>query len=70
MIRVTEILLNPSTKKATVSLFADTKSDVDNLTDVSEIDGFPEGYEIEMGSDVMTASAELGFMKSDGTWEW
>jgi hypothetical protein len=67
MIKVTSISLNPETKKATVSLFADTKAEI---TGTLDIQGFPAGYEIDFGSSVMTASGELAFMKSDGTWNW
>ena len=53
-----------------VSLFSDTKDEVKD--DVSEmtIVGFPEGYDIDMGSSVMTAAGEVAFRKSDGTWNW
>ena len=67
MVIVQKIELNPIDKTATVSLFADAKADV---TDDMEITGFPEGYTIAPGSSVMTASAELAFRKSDGTWNW
>lgn len=50
-----------------VELFADTKSEV---TSGAEIVGLPEGTQIEIGSSVLTASGELAFMKSDGTWNW
>ena len=66
-IKVTEISLNANTKTAQVSLFADAKSEV---TDNMQIDGVPSGYSIELGSDVMTASGELAFRKSNGTWNW
>ena len=55
---------NPNSYK--VSLFADTKAEVG----VSPIVGLPENATIEIGSTVMTASGELAFMKSDGTWNW
>ncbi len=50
-----------------ISAFADTKSEV---TPSAEFVGLPEGATIEMGSSVMTASGEIAFMKSDGTWNW
>ena len=50
-----------------VSLFADTKGEV---TPNATIEGLPENATIEMGSSVITASGELAFMKSDGTWNW
>ena len=67
MIRVTSIKENHITNTAFVSLFADTKSEV---TSEAEILGLPEGITIEQGSSVITASGELAFMKSDGTWNW
>jgi len=50
-----------------VSLFADTKEEV---TPNATIEGLPENATIEMGSSVMTASGELAFMKSNGSWNW
>ena len=55
---------NPNTYK--ISAFADTKAEVAT----GEFVGLPEGAEIEMGSSVLTASGELAFRKSDGTWQW
>ena len=49
-----------------ISAFADTKAEVGT----SEFVGLPANATIEMGSTVMTASGELAFMKSDGTWNW
>ena len=49
-----------------ISAFADTKAEVGT----SEFVGLPANATIEMGSTVMTASGELAFMKSDGTWSW
>lgn len=54
--------------KYKVSLFADTKAEV--TADPADIVGFPKDGTIEMGSSVITASAEVAFMKSDGTWNW
>ena len=65
-IKVQSIQLNPTTKKANVSLFLDTQADI-NYT---EIDGVPADYTIEQGSSALTAAGELAFMKSDGTWNW
>ena len=50
-----------------VKLFADTK---DEVTEGAEIVGFPADATIEMGSVVVTADADVAFMKSDGTWNW
>ena len=50
-----------------VSLFADSKSD---LSGSPEIVGMPSDGTIAVGSSVLTASGELAFMKSDGTWNW
>lgn len=49
-----------------VSLFTDTKAEVGS----AEIVGLPKGATIEMGSVCLTASGEVAFMKSDGTWNW
>ena len=66
MVKVTDMKLNNLDKTAEVSLFADTKAEVAT----AEIVGLPDGYEIAMGSSVLTASGELAFMKSDGSWSW
>ena len=67
MIKATSVTLNPKEGVAEVSLFADTKSEV---TDSAEIKGLPAGYVIAQGSSVITASGDVAFMKSDGTWNW
>ena len=50
-----------------VKLFADTKQEV---TSGAEIIGLPQGATIEMGSTVVTADADVAFMKSNGEWNW
>lgn len=50
-----------------VTLFADTK---DEVTESAEIVGLPEDATIEMGSCVVTADADVAFMKSTGEWNW
>ena len=67
MVKVSAIKLNPAEKKAEVSLFSDTKTEI---TSDMEVVGLPEGYTIDSGSTVVTASGELAFMKSDGSWNW
>lgn len=67
MVKVMEMKLNSTTKEAEVSLFADAKADV---TPNMKVQGLPNGYSIAFGSSVLTASAELGFMKSNGEWNW
>ena len=67
MIKVTSSKSNPLTGKFMVSLFSDTKSEV---TSSATIEGLPSGAEIDQGSNVITASGEVAFMKSDGTWNW
>ena len=60
---------NEKTRKAVVSLFADAKSDVESATETDIIE-FPKDYRIDWGSSAMTADGEVGFLKSDGTWNW
>ena len=68
MVKVTSISnMDYVNSKATVSLFADTKSDVSDSMDVM---GLPDGFTIDFGSSVLTSAGELAFMKSDGTWNW
>ena len=67
MIKVTELTnTDANLNSYKISAFADTKSEVASGIFV----GLPDGATIEMGSTVMTASGELAFMKSDGTWSW
>lgn len=61
-----ELKLNPITKTAKGDWFADTKAEVATAT-FSEV---PAGYSIEAGSSIITASKELAFMKSNGSWDW
>lgn len=69
MVKVTKISLNEQTKKATVDLFSDTKTEMTGIS-TNDIIGFPTDYEMDFGSSVFTSSGELGFLKSDGTWNW
>lgn len=58
---------NHVTHTALVSLSADSKSEVnENMTVV----GLIEGYTLESGSTVFTASKELGTLKENGSWQW
>ena len=67
MIRVKSIKLDHINKEAEVSLFSDTKAEVSASSGIS---GLPEGYAIAQSSSVITASGQVAFMKSDGTWNW
>jgi len=49
-----------------VTLFAASKSEIQPNMNIEQI----EGYTLAFGSSVMTASGELAFLKSDGTWNW
>ena len=69
MIIVKSISLNPGTMQADTFLFADTKDEMDDAV-ASDFIGFPVGYELEMGSKVMTSKGEVAFLKSDGSWNW
>ena len=64
-----ETIKNVKTMKATVGLFGDSKSDVENATEADIVE-FPKDYTIDWGSNALTASGEMGFLKSDGTWNW
>ena len=67
MVIVEDIELNPITKTAKVSLFADAKSEV---TNGMQIDGVPADYTIEGGSTARTATWDVGTAKSNGDWSW
>ena len=69
MIKVKSVTLNPSAMEADVSLFADTKAEVDT-TALTDIVGFPKNYTIAFGSSIMTSEGEMAFMKSTGVWNW
>lgn len=66
MIKVTSIKMGLG-NKAEVVLFADAKTDVSSSM---VIVGMPEGIEPAFGSSVITASGDIAFLKSDGTWNW
>ena len=68
MIKVTECVNTDTDGNSyRISAFADTKAEV---TSDAKFVGLPTGATIEIGSDLITASGELAFMKSDGTWNW
>ena len=69
MVKVSKIVVDEQTKEAKVSLEADTRAEMTGLS-TDDIVGFPKGYTIAFMSDVFTSSAEMAFMKSDGTWNW
>lgn len=69
MVRVASITTNDADMTAKVSLEADSRSEMTNIS-TDDIIGFPKGYTIDFMSDVFTSSGELAFMKSDGTWNW
>ena len=54
-------------RKVYASLFADAKSEV---SPSMEIVGMVDGYDLGVGSSVMTADGELAFLKSNNTWNW
>lgn len=68
MIKVTSSKINGLT--ATVTLFADTKEEVVPGAQIIGMPKLPGPLTIGMGSSVVTASGEVAFMKSDGTWNW
>lgn len=58
---------NPNSVK--VKIYSDTKAEVAS-TSTDDILGFPKGKNIEMGSKLYTADADIAIYKSDGTWNW
>lgn len=58
---------NGAIVKEKIEAIADTKAEV--LADNNYV-GLPQGVAIDFGSKVVTAKLEIGFMKSNGTWEW
>ena len=66
-VRVIDIQLDSAKKEAKASLFADARGEVSpNM----EVEGLPAGYKLAQSSSIMTASAEIAFMQSNGQWNW
>ena len=66
MIKVTSIKIGLD-NKADVTLFSDTKEEI---TSGMTVVGLPEGITPAFGSSVITASGDIAFLKSNGTWNW
>ncbi len=69
MVRVASITTNDADMTAKVSLEADTKAEMTNIS-TDDIIGFPKGYKMDFFSDVTTSALEIGILQSDGTWNW
>ena len=54
---------------AVVWIHAETKAEVDTNGD-DYIPGMPAGRTIGFGSYATTCAGDIGFIKTDGTWEW
>ncbi len=68
MVKVIKVIsVDREAKEAQVDLFADTRTEI---TDEMEIQGMLMGFSPGFGSSVLTANGEIGFLKSDGTWNW
>ena len=69
MIRVTSLKkdVGADDNKVIISAFADSKEEV---TSSATFVGLPKNAQIGQSSTVITASGELAFMKSNGTWNW
>ena len=65
MLAVTDIKIMPDDNTALVQLFADEKTDV-----TSENVQALVGRTCAMGSSCITADGEVGFLKSNGSWNW
>ena len=68
MITVTNITKQPGDgiNEYQIQAFADTKEEV---VPGAEFVGMPSGT-MQHGSRVVTSDGEIGFLKSDGTWNW
>lgn len=66
-VKVQSLIEYEQNNEIEVLLFADTKEEV---TDDMEIEGIPEGKVISYGSSLITASGDIAFLKSDGTWNF
>lgn len=70
MIKAMSVDIDNRTNEATVSLFADEKSEVPDDMSSVEVKGLPKGVTIAMGSKVTTADADLAYRKSNNKWNW
>lgn len=61
---------NEITKTVKCDLEADSKDEVQDGMTSDDVEGLLPGFEIEKGSSVFTMDKQLGFLKSDGTWQW
>lgn len=68
MITVTNITKQPGDgiNEYQIQAFADTKEEV---VPGATFFGMPSGV-MQHGSSVITADGDIGFLKSDGTWNW
>lgn len=61
---------NESLKTVRCDLEADSQADVTTGLKSDDVEGLLPGFDIEKGSSCFTMDKELGFLKSDGTWQW
>ena len=69
MVRCVGYTLNDADMTAKVELEADSQSEMAGIS-TDDIVGYPTGYTMDFMSSVFTAGAQLGFLQSDGTWNW
>ena len=68
-IKITEVQSTDSVKKEMrCSIFADAKADVSG--DLAAKLNLPDGFKLAYGSSVVTASLEVGMLKSNDSWQW
>ena len=61
---------NEVLKTVKCDLEADSKDEVQDGMKSDDVEGLLPGFELEKGSSVFTMDKQLGFLKSDGTWQW
>ena len=70
MVKITDLDIDPLKKEYKCTVFADSKSDITTLEQLEHDLRLPTGAHVAWGSKIITANADLAFIKSDGTINW
>ena len=64
------VTYEPNVKKQTVSLYADTKSEVTNSITGADVEGMNDDVDLDAGSIVRTAAFDIACLNSSHVWVW
>ena len=70
MVRFTDLDIDPIKKEYKGTIFADSRSEVTTVDALESMLNIPAGSQIGWGSKIITANADVGFIKSDRTINW